>query len=413
MTRSDDGVRGGHDRLHAVLRGCSMALAVVLGVVAVWLIVTTDTRKGATIGALLGFWAVLLAAYGVFGTRRPVLLAQPGQAVDVRGAGELSRADDAAARREYEYRLAEMLRREVQAAMGAELASMRADVAALRSELVEKVGGQLRMERIETTRVIGSDIEALQHEVRQLMVSRQPNEVGSFSLGATHTALISGVQERPMFTTAPLPALHPAVSEAYAAGPNPPAPAAVEPVGPRPPAPEPSAPEPSPPGPSPEPSPPEPSPPEPSPPEPISPEPIAPEPIAPEPIAPQPISPEPIAPQSVRPEPGAPTPRPAEVDADPFASMPRLAPFTDFELDPIEVGPDRSSFDGTAASTDRATGPVIGTREPAAGSGRHANSNGAAQVDPPGRGGGGGRRRRGAGEDDDMLARILHREGVR
>ena len=47
-----------------------------------------------------------------------------------------------------------------------ELAELRAEVAALRNELLEKVGGQLRLERIETTRLIGSDLEALQHEVR-------------------------------------------------------------------------------------------------------------------------------------------------------------------------------------------------------------------------------------------------------
>src|SRR5438105_3385991 len=46
--------------------------------------------------------------------------------------------------------------------------------AALRaaSEVVGKVGGELRLERIETTRIIGSDIEALQREVRQLKTGR-------------------------------------------------------------------------------------------------------------------------------------------------------------------------------------------------------------------------------------------------
>ena len=48
------------------------------------------------------------------------------------------------------------------------MAGLRSEVTALRNELVEKVGGQLHLERIETTRLIGSDLEALQHEVRQL-----------------------------------------------------------------------------------------------------------------------------------------------------------------------------------------------------------------------------------------------------
>jgi hypothetical protein len=35
-------------------------------------------------------------------------------------------------------------------------------------DLLDKVGGQIALERIETTRIIGSDLEALQEEVRQL-----------------------------------------------------------------------------------------------------------------------------------------------------------------------------------------------------------------------------------------------------
>ena len=46
--------------------------------------------------------------------------------------------------------------------------ALRDEVAALRAEVVDKLGGQLRLERIETTRVIGSDLEALQHEIRRL-----------------------------------------------------------------------------------------------------------------------------------------------------------------------------------------------------------------------------------------------------
>ena len=71
-------------------------------------------------------------------------------------------------RREFQARLEKVLRREVQEGLARELAGLRAEVAALRSELVEKVGGQLRLERIETTRLIGSDLEALQQQVREL-----------------------------------------------------------------------------------------------------------------------------------------------------------------------------------------------------------------------------------------------------
>src|SRR5437763_14876155 len=81
---------------------------------------------------------------------------------------DLERAEEAAARRAYEVRLEQMLRSEIESAVAHQVAGLRAEIAILRSELLEKVGGQLRLERIETTRVIGSDLEALQHEVRQL-----------------------------------------------------------------------------------------------------------------------------------------------------------------------------------------------------------------------------------------------------
>ena len=199
MTGPTDGESGRRDRLHAVLRGFGMAVAVVLGAGAVWLIVTADTQKGTRIGALVGFWALLLAAFALVGTRHPHRsAAETGQELNLRARGGISRVDDVGMGREYERRLEEMLRREIQAAVGFELAALRADVSALRSELVEKVGGQLRLERIETTRVIGSDIEALQHEVRQLMVARQSPELGSFSLGTTRTSLVPPPMPEPM-----------------------------------------------------------------------------------------------------------------------------------------------------------------------------------------------------------------------
>jgi len=342
MTGSPDGESGRRDRLHAVLRGCAMAVAVVLGAGAVWLIVTADTQKGTRIGALVGFWALLLAAFALVGTRHPHRsAAETGQELNLRARGGISRVDDVGMGREYERRLEEMLRREIQAAVGFELAALRADVSALRSELVEKVGGQLRLERIETTRVIGSDIEALQHEVRQLMVARQSPELGSFSLGTTRTSLVPPPMPEPM-------------------------------------APEPLAPEP------------------------LAPEPLAPEPLAPEPLAPvppSPVLPSPVLPSPVLPSPVLPSPVSA-AGGDPFASLPRLHPFTDFELAPIQSAPDEDAYAGRRrhGTTDTDTD----TDKPS--TARHAS------VATAGRG---GRRRRSSDTDDDVLARILLREGVR
>ena len=202
MRRPADGDGTPRARLRAALRAGVMAAAVILGAVAVWMIVTSDTQKGTRVGALIGFWGLLIAAYTVFGTRHQV---------EMRPHGEPARRDELGMRREDD-QLQEMLRREIHAAMSSELLDLRSEVASLRGELVEKVAGQLRMERIETTPVSGSDIEMLQHQVRQLMVAREPADVASFAFGGTQTAPVSGAPERAII--APLPP----------AAPDPPAP---------------------------------------------------------------------------------------------------------------------------------------------------------------------------------------------
>ncbi len=164
-----------------VFRAIGFAVAVVLGAIAIWMIVTGTDQKGIKIGFLAGLWGVLLGAYSMFGSRRqgddagsrtevPVL---PSSDVELRSSGEVERIAEAAARRAFEERLQAMIRSEVTAAMSHEVADLRGEIARLRGDLVEKVGGQLRLERIETTRLIGSDLEALQHEVRQLKAASE------------------------------------------------------------------------------------------------------------------------------------------------------------------------------------------------------------------------------------------------
>jgi hypothetical protein len=178
-------LRSAHGRPSlALLRGFGFAVAVVSGIVAIWLIVTsTDEAKRVEIGVLVGLWGLLLGAFSVFGSRSharevpAVPVSEPGQTLDLRQVGEIERAAVAsavaAARQAFRAELEEVLRREtaardVDAGLRAEVAGLRAEVAALRNDLMEKVGGQLRLERIETTRLIGSDLDALQHELRQL-----------------------------------------------------------------------------------------------------------------------------------------------------------------------------------------------------------------------------------------------------
>ncbi|MGI8677494.1 MAG: DUF6779 domain-containing protein [Jatrophihabitans sp.] len=170
-----------------VLRGIGFAAAIVLGAVAVWLIVTSTTQKRIEIGVLTGLWGLLLGAYSMFGTRRHLNDSEPqprpSGEVALRDSDELERPEDTDARRDWETRLEQLLRREINATMNREVAALRGEIAQLRQDLLEKVGGQLRLERIETTRLIGSDLEALQHEVRQLKVASETGPAVNELLG--------------------------------------------------------------------------------------------------------------------------------------------------------------------------------------------------------------------------------------
>ena len=183
-----------------VLRTAGFAVAVALGAVAVWLIVIADSTKSMRLGVLAGIWGALLGAYAMFGARRhsldadeparsvsdvPVLSAQE---IALRSSTDVERVAEAAARRAFEDRLEQMLRREI----GREVSDLRDEIARLRQDLLDKVGGQLRLERIETTRVIGSDLEALQHEVRQL---KQASETGTLHELGLGTASVRTVVE--------------------------------------------------------------------------------------------------------------------------------------------------------------------------------------------------------------------------
>jgi len=196
--------------LRDVRRTALIALSAALGVAALCLVVFGSSPKQLQLGVLLGLWAALIAAFLIFGPRRGqpdadttaeldqaraqaaelhdaqlkvVALQQEqleatrqayfSQEIELRQFSELQLARDATARRESELSLVVSLRREVERVLADQLGSLREEVAALRAEVVDKLGGQLRLERIETTRVIGSDLEALQHEIRRLAAGAQ------------------------------------------------------------------------------------------------------------------------------------------------------------------------------------------------------------------------------------------------
>lgn len=163
------------------LRVVGSVAAVLLGAVGIWLIVTGTSQKWTELGVLAGLWGLLIGAFVAFGPRQPADRepAAPAGAPDApqpaaaARPAELDRVDDAIERRRFETRLETLLRAEIQSAVAREVSGLRAEVAALRTELIEKVGGELRLERIETTRIIGSDLEALQREVDQLKRERR------------------------------------------------------------------------------------------------------------------------------------------------------------------------------------------------------------------------------------------------
>jgi hypothetical protein len=312
MPRYHDGALGRRSRGVLFLRASGFVLAVALGVVAIWLIVTSTEQKRIEIGVLAGLWGLLLGAFAMFGVRRAHAAepAQPGAELALRESAEIERAAELTARREHEERLERLLQQEVRHAITGELANLRAEIAALRNDLVENLSGQLHLEHTETTRIIGSDIEALQREVNQLKAARQRAEL-SAAPPAARAAAGPWVIDRPRAPAQPTRPVQPAQS--------------VPPA------------------------------------------------------------------QSVQPSQSVQQPA---ADAEPFAGLPRITPFTEFALDPIE--PETQGRHGAHDSH----GGVAGGEPPD--QGRHA--------EPQHGDGDGGRRRRESPEGHDVLARILRRE---
>lgn len=380
--------------MDSALRAAGLAVGILLGAGGIWMLITATTTKDTRIGAVISAWGLFFALSALFGRRSHEAAAgveasgvpgSPGAEVVRREAAGLTTLGDAQALRDYEQRLHSLLRQEIQQTLGAELAALRHEVSALRSDVVENVGGRLRLERIETTRVIGSDIEALQREVNQLKRSQVGDEyepartapsaaitVDAEVVEQSRPAPQRPVSDReltaqipPVRDTAPAPPVAtPAPPPAAPAAP-PAAPAATHdaPAAPRAPAgasywqavdsaaePEPAVAD-------------------------FVPAPPAADAPPAEPVA---TSPVPVPVPSPAPAAAGPDPN------DPFASLPRIRPFTDFDLDPVE-----------AAATATSHGEQPAT---------HVDNG-----DSPSEGG--GRRRRAENDEgDDVLARILQRE---
>jgi hypothetical protein len=385
------------------LRNIGFVVAVALGAVGIWLIVTGGSTQRVEIGVLTGLWGLLLGAIcgrrmvlpessDTVASRHPAQAsnaeaalsdsgADPradGAEVAVRGAAPVDRLADAEARRTFEADLQQLLRREVGAAVSSavnnavstavssavssavdgaisrEIGELRAEIAQLRQELVDKVGGQLRLERIETTRLIGSDLEAMRAEVRRL---KHASDVPGFDLDAE----LAEAQ----LADAQLGGEAGAVTEIR------------EVVNP-------------------------------------SPQPAAPvvRPAPAQPKAAQPV-PKPDATPGPAPaaDPATAPVTPGVTDDDPFASLPRLTPFTEFALDPVNP-PEAARANGSSGADEvAAESDAYAGRRRHRGDGDERPESAADGEEPEA-----GRRHHradDAGDSSELLARLLARENVR
>jgi hypothetical protein len=159
-TTSRSGGRGG-------LRTVALAVAVVVALASTAAVVVSNdpqTLRLAVVGAL---WAFVLAAFAA-PRRRSDDDDRPGTEIELRKTYEIELEREVAARREYELQLEVYLRRELERGLAEDVAALRDEVGRMRGEMMDRLDGELRMERIETTRLVGGSLRALQDEARRL-----------------------------------------------------------------------------------------------------------------------------------------------------------------------------------------------------------------------------------------------------
>src|SRR6266516_3224638 len=194
-----------HPHERGALRTLGMFGAIGLGGVAVYLVVVGHTQKQVQIGLLVGLWGVMLGAFTLFGPRHTAAddIGEEGDdgSTWVSSKGELVSAE----RREHELQLEVILRREMERVLRDEMAELRGEVAGLRTDLLDKMNGQLRLERVETTRVISSDIDELQHEVRRLAVAHSSTQALGGGQAFPPATLIESAPLSQSHASGPLP----------------------------------------------------------------------------------------------------------------------------------------------------------------------------------------------------------------
>lgn len=172
------------------LRIGGLVLAVAVSVLGVCLILFSRDTRLLRVGVIVGLWGLLIGAWAGYERRRPdgrEREAGPPDSrrdVELHYTYEVEPARDSTDRRSDEQQLEVMLRRELERGVRVDIAVLRDEVAGLRGEVLDAVDGRLRLERIETTRVLGSDLAALQHELQRL-AARPEAQAGPPAISGT------------------------------------------------------------------------------------------------------------------------------------------------------------------------------------------------------------------------------------
>ncbi len=163
MSRSSSGGRGG-------LRTLALVAAVAIALASTAVVVLSDDTQKLRLAVVGALWAFVLAAFAAPRRREPEAPSSgdPGAAVELRRTYEIELEKEVAARREYELQLEVFLRREMEQGLVEDVAALREEVGRMRGEMIDRLDGELRMERIETTRLIGGSLRALRDEARRL-----------------------------------------------------------------------------------------------------------------------------------------------------------------------------------------------------------------------------------------------------
>jgi hypothetical protein len=158
---SRSGGRGG-------LRTVALAVAVLVALASTAAVVISDDPQILRLAVVGALWAFVLAAFAAPRRRSEDDGDRPGTEVELRRTYEIELEREVAARREYELQLEVYLRRELERGLAEDVAALRDEVGRMRGEMMDRLDGELRMERIETTRLVGGSLRALQDEARRL-----------------------------------------------------------------------------------------------------------------------------------------------------------------------------------------------------------------------------------------------------